>query len=194
VSLLPPLLRVSSHGIRRRDVADMVIERRTAGAAGGPVRPSTDRCRDRSGIDQRRSAEVAAGPPALSRPSGPAHAAVMDTRPKALARTTPRTSGTPSPTTVATVVRAVVVTEIVVAAVVVADRLLRRPPQPRLHVRMGPGGWVSVKGGAVVVRPAGRPWKRPRRVLDTRTDARAATGAPWWARVLSAVPLRALTR
>ena len=72
------------------------------------------------------------------------------------------------------VARVVVVAEVVAGAVLVADRLMRRPPGPRLAVTMGPGGWVSVKGGQVGVRSARRPWARPRRVVaPTVTDPKA---------------------
>ena len=54
---------------------------------------------------------------------------------------------------------------------------------------MGPGGWVSMKGGSLAIRPARRPWGRPRPVAHLETPQRA----PVWARVLSAVPLQALT-
>jgi len=85
-----------------------------------------------------------------------------------------------------------VTAEIVIGAVVItrvlARALGRRPSVPRTKVTMGPGGWVSVKGGTVGVRPGSRPWQRPRRVNETRPSARA----PIWARVISAVPLRAL--
>jgi hypothetical protein len=86
--------------------------------------------------------------------------------------------------------RVLVTAEVVAGAVVIAYRLARRPSAPRARVTMGPGGWVSMKGGAMSVRPARRPLGRPRRVTATRPGERA----PLWARVLSAVPLQALTR
>jgi hypothetical protein len=52
---------------------------------------------------------------------------------------------------------------------------------------MGPGGWVSMKGGAMAVRPARRGW---RRVRAEQPPARR----PWWARLLSATTLQALVR
>lgn len=81
-----------------------------------------------------------------------------------------------------------VTAEMVLGAVIVARILSRRPSVPRTRVTMGPGGWVSVKGGTVGVRPGSRPWGRPRRVIETKPSVRA----PIWARVLSAVPLKAL--
>jgi hypothetical protein len=56
-------------------------------------------------------------------------------------------------------------------------------------VTMGPGGWVSMKGGTVAVRRGSRPWGRPMPVRPA-----TAGRAPLWARVLSAVPLQALMR
>jgi hypothetical protein len=52
---------------------------------------------------------------------------------------------------------------------------------------MGPGGWVSMKGGTMAVRPARRLWRR------RRTGAGAAeVRRPWWARLLSATTLRSM--
>ena len=84
--------------------------------------------------------------------------------------------------------RVVVTAEVVAGAVAVAYRLSRRPSAPKAQVTMGPGGWVSMKGGTVSVRPARRPFGRPRKVRATKPHAKA----PLWARVLSAVPLEAL--
>ena len=78
--------------------------------------------------------------------------------------------------------------EIVAGAVLMARILARRPSGPKAHVSMGPGGWVSMKGGSLAVRPASRPWGRPRPLPFPKTTPRA----PVWARVLSAVPLQAL--
>jgi hypothetical protein len=83
-----------------------------------------------------------------------------------------------------------VTAEIVVGAVIVARILARRPSVPRTRVTMGPGGWVSVKGGPVGVRSAGRPWGRARQVTGTTSSAED----PVWARLLSAVPLKTLSR
>jgi hypothetical protein len=86
--------------------------------------------------------------------------------------------------------RVVVTAEVVVGAVVVARTLARRSGAPKALVTMGPGGWVSMKGGTVAVRPARRPLGRPRPGHVPPTSQRA----PLWARVLSAVPLQALMR
>lgn len=87
------------------------------------------------------------------------------------------------------VTRLLTAAEVVVGAVVVAHRLSRRPSSPRARVTMGPGGWVSMKGGTVAVRESRRPFGRPRPV-----DARPGRHRPLWARALSAVPLRSLAR
>jgi hypothetical protein len=86
--------------------------------------------------------------------------------------------------------RVLMTAEIVLGAVVVANRLARRPGGPKAVVSMGPGGWVSMKGGTVAVRRGSRPFSRPRPVTPAPSDARA----PLWARVISAVPLQALMR
>jgi hypothetical protein len=80
--------------------------------------------------------------------------------------------------------------EVVVGAVLVAYRLSRRPAAPKAVVTMGPGGWVSMKGGTVAVRPASRPWGRPRPLPHPASTERA----PVWACVLSAVPLQSLIK
>jgi len=80
--------------------------------------------------------------------------------------------------------------EIVVGAVLVANRLARRPSAAKAQVTMGPGGWVSLKGGAVAVRPASRPWGRPRPPAAGSGTQRP----PVWARLISAVPLQSLIR
>src|SRR4051794_39294851 len=87
------------------------------------------------------------------------------------------------------VTRIVTTTEVVLGAVLVARYLSRRPGSAKALVTMGPGGWVSMKGGTVAVRRGSRPWARP-------TPVRPATAGhvPLWARVLSAVPLQALMR
>jgi hypothetical protein len=86
------------------------------------------------------------------------------------------------------VTRLLTTAELVAGAVLVARVLARRPSGPKAQVTMGPGGWVSMKGGALGIRPARRPWGRPRPLPDRQTSQRA----PMWARVLSAVPLQAL--
>jgi hypothetical protein len=85
--------------------------------------------------------------------------------------------------------RILMTAEVVVGAVVVAHRLARRPAAPAAHVTMGPGGWVSMKGGTVAVRPARRPFGRPRPVTPAPQER-----APLWARVLTAIPLQSLVR
>jgi hypothetical protein len=85
--------------------------------------------------------------------------------------------------------RLLTATEVVVGAVLVAHRLARRPSTPKAHVTMGPGGWVSMKGGTVAVREGSRPLGRPRPVT-----ARPTEHVPVWARVISAVPLQSLIR
>jgi hypothetical protein len=79
--------------------------------------------------------------------------------------------------------------EVVAGAVLVAHRLARRPSTPKAQVTMGPGGWVSMKGGTVAVREGSRPFGRPRPIAG-----RPAEHVPVWARVISAVPLRSLIR
>jgi hypothetical protein len=78
---------------------------------------------------------------------------------------------------------------VVAGAVLVAHRLSRRPGAPRAHVTMGPGGWVSMRGGTVAVRESRRPFGRPRPVR-----ARPPEHHPLWACAVSAVPLRSLGR
>jgi len=87
------------------------------------------------------------------------------------------------------VTRLLTAAEVVVGAVVVAHRLARRPSTPKAHVTMGPGGWVSMKGGTVAVREGRRPLGRPRPVT-----ARPTEHVPVWARVISAIPLQSLVR
>jgi hypothetical protein len=72
---------------------------------------------------------------------------------------------------------------IVVGAVLVADRLASRPSNARAKVSMGPGGWVSMKGGTTAVRPARSVWRRMR-------PAPQPTRRPWWARLLAARTLQ----
>jgi hypothetical protein len=86
--------------------------------------------------------------------------------------------------------RVLTTAEIVLGAVVVAHRLTRRPGAPKAVVSMGPGGWVSMKGGTVAVCRGSRPFSRPRPVAPTPSDAHP----PLWARLISAVPLEALIR
>lgn len=88
------------------------------------------------------------------------------------------------------VTRIVTTAEVVVGAVLVARYLSRRPGSSKALVTMGPGGWVSMKGGTVALRRGSRWWARPTPVRPTSTGERV----PLWARVLSAVPLQALMR
>jgi hypothetical protein len=50
---------------------------------------------------------------------------------------------------------------------------------------MGPGGWVSLKGGSMAVRPRERLWRR-------QSPAVVPVRRPWWAAVLSARSLPTL--
>ena len=83
--------------------------------------------------------------------------------------------------------RVITTTEVVVGAVLIARRIAARPAPAKAYVTMGPGGWVSLKGGSAAVRPASRPWGRPRPLV-----AGAPSRRPPWARVLAAVPLGSL--
>jgi hypothetical protein len=82
----------------------------------------------------------------------------------------------------------VITAEFVIGTVLVARCLSRRPGSAKALVTMGPGGWVSMKGGTVAVRRGSRPWARPESIQPAKTSA----GAPLWARVLSAVPVQSL--
>ncbi|MGY1607796.1 MULTISPECIES: hypothetical protein [unclassified Geodermatophilus] len=82
------------------------------------------------------------------------------------------------------VTRVVTTAEVVLGAVAVASRLAGRPSPAVARVTMGPGGWVSMKGGAVAVRPARRLWRRSRPPAHVRR--------PWWARLLAASALERL--
>ncbi|MGY1741933.1 MULTISPECIES: hypothetical protein [unclassified Blastococcus] len=81
--------------------------------------------------------------------------------------------------------RVITTAEWVVGGVLVARRLAARPSGAKAVVQMGPGGWVSMKGGAMAVRPARRLWRRTR-------PAPPAPRRPWWARLLSAKALQSL--
>jgi hypothetical protein len=87
------------------------------------------------------------------------------------------------------VTKVITTAEVVVGGVLVARQLVRRPSGAKALVTMGPGGWVSMKGGAMSVRPANRAW-----IARRRPAARpAAPGRrPWWARLLSAKALNSL--
>jgi hypothetical protein len=84
------------------------------------------------------------------------------------------------------VTRLLVTAQLVVGAVVVADRLARRPAAAQAVVTMGPGGWVSMKGGGMVVRPSARLWRRQ--------PLRSGSERPLWARLLRATALESLVR
>jgi hypothetical protein len=99
-------------------------------------------------------------------------------------------AGLPARCPAVDVTRIVTTTEVVVGAVLVARYLSQRQGSTKALVTMGPGGWVSMKGGTVAIRRGSRPFSRPVPVRAAPTDGRA----PLWARVLSAVPLRALMR
>ncbi|MGY1663443.1 hypothetical protein ACI78Q_19635 [Geodermatophilus sp. SYSU D00705] len=83
------------------------------------------------------------------------------------------------------VTRLLTTAEVVVGGVLVARQLARRPSAAKARVSMGPGGWVSMKGGVMAVRPAEHAWRR-RRPLPPRVRR------PWWARLLAAVTLESL--
>ena len=81
--------------------------------------------------------------------------------------------------------RVITTAEVVVGGVLIAHRLAARPSAAKARVTMGPGGWVSMKGGVLAVRPAERGWRR-------RRPAAAAQRRPWWARLLAATTLESL--
>jgi hypothetical protein len=85
--------------------------------------------------------------------------------------------------------RVITTTEVVVGGVLIARRLAARPSAAKARVTMGPGGWVSMKGGVMAVRPAERGWRR-----QQHRPATAASRArrPWWARLLAATTLESL--
>jgi len=84
--------------------------------------------------------------------------------------------------------RVVTTAEVVLGGVLIARRLAARPSAAKAHVTMGPGGWVSMKGGAMAVRPAQRGWRRQRTGAAAMTRMRR----PWWARLLAATTLESL--
>lgn len=86
------------------------------------------------------------------------------------------------------VTRVITTAEVVVGGVLIARHLAARPSGAKALVTMGPGGWVSMKGGAMSVRPAQRGWL-PRRSAPLPV---APTRRPWWARLLSAQALNSL--
>lgn len=85
------------------------------------------------------------------------------------------------------VTRLLTTAELVVGGVLIARQLAKRPGSAKALVTMGPGGWVSMKGGVMAVRPAERAWRRTPRAPATPPARR-----PWWARLLSAKTLQSL--
>jgi hypothetical protein len=83
--------------------------------------------------------------------------------------------------------RVITTAEFAVGAVLVARRLAARPSGAKALVTMGPGGWVSMKGGAMAVQPAERGWRK-----HGPPTAATAPRRPWWARLLSAKTLQSL--
>jgi hypothetical protein len=85
--------------------------------------------------------------------------------------------------------RVITTAEMMAGGVLIARRLAARPSAAKAHVTMGPGGWVSMKGGVMAMRPAERAWRRRR----TSTQAASARRRrPWWARLLAARTLESL--
>jgi hypothetical protein len=80
------------------------------------------------------------------------------------------------------ITRIVIVGELVAGAIAVTWRLAGRQAAPKAYVRMGPGGWVSLKGGSV--RLNGRRY-RPLRKSSVPAGA-GESGRPRWARLLRA--------
>jgi len=87
------------------------------------------------------------------------------------------------------VTRVLTTAELVVGGVLIARRLAARPSAAKAHVTMGPGGWVSMKGGVMAVRPAERGWLRRR---SPPAAAASRMRRPLWARILSATALGSL--
>ena len=84
--------------------------------------------------------------------------------------------------------RVITTAEVMVGGVLIARQLAARPSAAKARVTMGPGGWVSMKGGVMAVRPAERGWLRKR----SRPTAAAPTRRPWWARLLAATTLESI--
>lgn len=85
--------------------------------------------------------------------------------------------------------RVITTAEIVLGGVLIAQRLATRPSAAKARVTMGPGGWVSMKGGVMAVRPAERGWRRrPSRPPTVGTTSRR----PVWARLLAATTLESI--
>jgi hypothetical protein len=86
--------------------------------------------------------------------------------------------------------RVITTAEVMVGGVLIARRLAARPSAAKARVTMGPGGWVSMKGGVMAVRPAERGWRRRRSSASAAAAPR--TRRPWWARLLAATTLESL--
>jgi hypothetical protein len=87
------------------------------------------------------------------------------------------------------VTKVITTAEIMVGGVLIARRLAARPSGAKALVTMGPGGWVSMKGGAMAVRPAERAWRRRRANVPAVVPR---TRRPWWARLLAATTLESI--
>ena len=172
-------------------------------AVAGPLRPGeAERARawgaalaaalDGQDTPNWRNTMDTAGTDVLGGPDGATFDGARLAAPPATARTTPSAVAEPSRRERRPVdlTRLVTTTEVVVGAVLIARYLSRRPGSSKALVTMGPGGWVSMKGGTVAVRRGSRPWARPTPVRPTASSERV----PVWARVLSAIPLQALMR
>ncbi|WP_116451628.1 hypothetical protein [Blastococcus litoris] len=85
------------------------------------------------------------------------------------------------------VTRLLTTAELVVGGVLIARQLAGRPGSAKALVTMGPGGWVSMRGGVMAVRPAERAWRRTH-----PAPAGPPIRRPWWARLLSATALEKL--
>jgi hypothetical protein len=90
---------------------------------------------------------------------------------------------------VADVTKVLIVGEIAAAAAAAVVALARaaasRAPASRTQISMGPGGWVSMRGGDVRRRTFRLRGRVPRRRRPAPPPARR----PWWAVLLGAVPL-----
>jgi hypothetical protein len=85
--------------------------------------------------------------------------------------------------------RVITTAEVMVGGVLIARRLAARPSAAKARVTMGPGGWVSMKGGVMAVRPAERGWLRRRASAPVAVPR---TRRPWWARLLAATTLESI--
>lgn len=83
--------------------------------------------------------------------------------------------------------RVITTAEVVLGGVLIAQRLASSPSAAKARVPMGPGGWVSMKGRVMAVRPAERGWRR-------RASPPPATRRPWSARLLAATTLESILR